>query len=245
MARQKNYLNNADLLEEMYKSNDKGELTRKALDMLMLLAERTQRKLPYPCEDDKQQCLSEAYVDIWQRWTKFNPYTVRIFRFEMINAGDEFKFYKDIEDRSTLTKCKAVLNAELYIEDQGYTGLGSFNIDISTTKEGAPDDMMPAHKRKLPTLPDLINNIVNNKYMPEMSRVLVEYTNEEGEVVQEYITKLQSVVRDPNPFSYFTSVCVNGFAKGFKELKPKKDKGRFISLDAGFGSENGTDMYNA
>jgi len=248
MARQKNYLNNADLLEEMYISNDKGELTKKALDMLMLLAVRSQRKLPYSCEDDKEQCLSEAYVDIWQRWTKFNPYQVRIFRFEMIKKDQEFKFYRDIKDRSTLTKCVAVEPTDLYISDQGYMNLDAFNpddIDISTTKEGAPDDMLPAHKRKLPTLPDRINKIVNNKYEEEKSRVLVEYTNDEGEVVQEYITKLQSVVRDPNPFSYFTSVCVNGFAKGFKELKPKKDKGRFISLDAGFGTDNGTDMYNA
>ena len=178
----------------------------------------------------------------------FDPYKVRVFRFEMLKAGDEFKFYRDIKDRSTLTKCVALEDTQLYIKGENYMTLSSFNpedLDLTSTKEGAPEDMLPAHKRKLPTLPDRINSIISNKFDPELSKISVEYTNSEGELVIENINKIQSVVRDPNPFSYFTSVCVNGFAKGFKELKPKKDKNRFVSLDAGFGSENGTDMYNA
>jgi hypothetical protein len=35
-----------------------------------------------------------------------------------------------------------------------------------------------------------------------------------------------------NPFSYFTQIIKNGFAEGFKQLHPEKDReGRLISLN--------------
>jgi hypothetical protein len=58
------------------------------------------------------------------------------------------------------------------------------------------------------------------------------------------IIKANAVVKEPNPFSYFTSICINGYANGYKELRTKKDKGRFISLDAGFNNSDGTDLFN-
>ena len=40
MARKRNYLNNRDLLEEIILSKEKDELTPKALEFLMLLADK-------------------------------------------------------------------------------------------------------------------------------------------------------------------------------------------------------------
>ena len=114
-AKKKNYLSASNLLEEIYKSIDRDELTENALKMLMQLANRTQRKLYYSCVDDKEHALSEAYLDLWKRWRGFNPYKARRFKFEIIEPGKEFKFYRDINDRSTITKCKAIDHSELFI----------------------------------------------------------------------------------------------------------------------------------
>ena len=40
MARKRNYLNNRDLLEQIIISKEAGELTPKALEFLMLLADK-------------------------------------------------------------------------------------------------------------------------------------------------------------------------------------------------------------
>lgn len=52
------------------------------------------------------------------------------------------------------------------------------------------------------------------------------------------ITKKNIIIKEPNPFSFFTSTCINGFAKGWKELYPKKSKGKLISLDGGYSSDS-------
>ena len=50
MAKTKNYLNKKDLLDEIYKSREQDELTKECLKMLMLLANKTIRKLtPKEC----------------------------------------------------------------------------------------------------------------------------------------------------------------------------------------------------
>lgn len=255
MARQKNYVNNVDLLEELYKSIDQDELTRKGLDMLMKLAQRTQRKLYYSCEDDKQQCLSEAYFDLCKRWKKFNPFVVRSTGFELLEPGDAIKFYLDPSDRETLTKCKVLDNAELCVTKKNkhtYLKLSEININVEDTKEGwikaNPNAYTggPFNGPKLPSLVEVLENKFSAQgaeYDNDNTRIKVVYKID-GEEIETTILKSQTVVKDPNPFSYFTSICINGYAKGFKELKPKKDKGRFISLDAGFNNPDGTDLFN-
>ena len=258
MSRTRNYVNNVDLLEELYLSIDQDELTRKGLDMLMKLAQRTQRKLYYSCEDDKQHCLSEAYFDLIKRWKKFNPYDVRSFGFELVEIDNDMKFYKDPNDRSSILKCTSVSEPEICIRKNGkigYVKISELNIDWTITREGfiksnpnlfkkpgyrLPDDM--------PTIPELLTSMFSNEntgiFDPVRTRIRVKY--KDGDILREcFVNKTNAVVKDPNPFSYFTSICINGYAKGFKELRPKKDKGRFISLDAGFNNEDGTDLFNA
>ena len=73
MARKRNYLNNRDLLEEIIKSKEIGELTPKALNMLMMLAERSSNKLIYNNPDDKKDCIAYAYMDLYRYWKNFDP----------------------------------------------------------------------------------------------------------------------------------------------------------------------------
>lgn len=73
MARKKNYLNNGDLLEEIRKSKEIDELTPKALEYLMLLADRTSKKLSYKNPEDRDDCIAFAYSDLYKYWRNFDP----------------------------------------------------------------------------------------------------------------------------------------------------------------------------
>lgn len=73
MARQKNYLNNKDLYDQMVLSKEQNKLTPEAEKMLILLAERTINKLSYVSEDDRQDCLQFALLDLLKYWRNFNP----------------------------------------------------------------------------------------------------------------------------------------------------------------------------
>jgi DNA-directed RNA polymerase specialized sigma subunit len=73
MARKRNYLNNRDLLEEIVLSKEKDELTPKALEFLMLLADKCSNRLTYRNPEDKQDCIAYAYMDLYRYWRNFNP----------------------------------------------------------------------------------------------------------------------------------------------------------------------------
>ena len=73
MARKRNYLNNRDLLEQIILSKEQDELTPKALEFLMLLADKCSRKLSYANPDDRQDCIASAYMDLFKYWRNFNP----------------------------------------------------------------------------------------------------------------------------------------------------------------------------
>lgn len=73
MARKRNYLNNRDLLDEIIKSKEQDALTSKALEMLMLLANKCNTKLHYANPDDRQDCIASAYMDLFRYWKSFNP----------------------------------------------------------------------------------------------------------------------------------------------------------------------------
>jgi DNA-directed RNA polymerase specialized sigma subunit len=73
MAKKKNYLNNKDLHAAMKESKELGQLTPTAEKMLVLLAERTIRKMRYVNEDDRNDCLQFAMLDLLKYWKNFNP----------------------------------------------------------------------------------------------------------------------------------------------------------------------------
>jgi hypothetical protein len=70
--RQKNYLNNGDLLEQIKLSKIQGSLTREAEKMLVLLATNAIKKLPYVHAADRDDCLQFAIYDLLKYWKGFN-----------------------------------------------------------------------------------------------------------------------------------------------------------------------------
>lgn len=73
MAKKKNYLNNKDLHAAMSESKELGKLTPTAEKMLILLAERAITKMSYVNDDDRQDCLQFAILDLLKYWQNFNP----------------------------------------------------------------------------------------------------------------------------------------------------------------------------
>lgn len=73
MAKSKNYLNNKDLYDQIVASKEQDKLTPEAEKMLVLLAERAIRKLTYVSDDDRQDCLQFAILDLLKYWRNFNP----------------------------------------------------------------------------------------------------------------------------------------------------------------------------
>jgi len=73
VAKKKNYLNNKDLYNELVKSKEQDKLTPTAEKMFILLAERTINKLTYVSEDDRNDCLQFALLDLLKYWRNFNP----------------------------------------------------------------------------------------------------------------------------------------------------------------------------
>jgi len=54
-------------------SKEQGALTPKAEKMLILLAERTINKMRYVSEDDRNDCLQFAMLDLLKYWQNFKP----------------------------------------------------------------------------------------------------------------------------------------------------------------------------
>jgi hypothetical protein len=73
MAKQKNYLNNKDLFNAIVESKAQDKLTKEAENMLVLLAERAINKLSYVNNDDRDDCLQFALLDLLKYWRNFNP----------------------------------------------------------------------------------------------------------------------------------------------------------------------------
>jgi len=69
----KNYLNNKDLYAEIVKSKEQDKLTPTAEKMLILLAERAILKMKYVNDDDRDDCLQFAMLDLLKYWRNFNP----------------------------------------------------------------------------------------------------------------------------------------------------------------------------
>ena len=69
----KNYLNNRDLFDQMVLSKEQYKLTRDAEKMLILLAEKAINRMRYVSEDDRNDCLQFAILDLLKYWRNFNP----------------------------------------------------------------------------------------------------------------------------------------------------------------------------
>ena len=222
MAKSKNYLNKKDLLAEIYKSREQDELTPECLKMLMLLAQKTIRRLYYKCEDDKQHALSEAYFDISKNWRKFDPDFARYHGYADLKKGDELRVNPEKGSERTA--------AAIVVENYPIEHL----ID-SVTKELKKEKVTRithevSDDGNTLTFSYLPKGIKYNDMLDESNWETKEYdTTNKNKIKLEYIVKKnqkdiaifdkeQLIIKDPNPFSFFTSACINGYAKGWKRL---------------------------
>ncbi len=67
------YIKPKELYEEICISLDKKQLTPKAQDMLILIAERANRKLKYTDPMDREDCIGFALLDLFRYWDRFKP----------------------------------------------------------------------------------------------------------------------------------------------------------------------------
>lgn len=69
----KDYVSNAELLKEILRSRELGYLTEEATIMIMIIAKRLARMFVFPCEEDKEDCIATAMLDVVDGWHKFDP----------------------------------------------------------------------------------------------------------------------------------------------------------------------------
>ena len=126
MPRKKNYLNNKDLYNAIVESKQDDKLTQTAEKMLVLLAERTIRKLTYVSEDDRNDCLQFALLDLLKYWRNFNPkYTNAFVYFTEIAKRGYAKGWNKIHPQ----KYKGTMSIDRITTGKGGDdGGGMFNI---------------------------------------------------------------------------------------------------------------------
>ena len=85
-----NYLHNKDLYIEIVISKAQGKLTRKAQQMLEILANKTIDKKKYWANDDKLDCYQSGLLDMFNNWYNFN---------EEKSEGNAFAYFTEIFKR--------------------------------------------------------------------------------------------------------------------------------------------------
>ena len=239
MAKSKNYLNKKDLLEEIYKSREQDELTDRCVKMLMLLAQKTIRKLYYKCEDDKQHALSEAYFDLAKNWKKFDPDFARFHGYADLKKGDEIRV--NPEKGSPRTAAATVV--ENYPID---LLIAEVEQDLKSKKMKLIDLEYLSESKQLRVLRKSTKDEISkgdseqHEYFLDASEyniIKLDFIVKKNQRDIAIFDKEQIIIKDPNPFSFFTSSCINGYAKGWKRLYPKKSKGLLLSIDSGYNTD--------
>jgi len=241
MSKTKNYLNKKDLLEEIYKSRAQDELTTKCVEMLMLLAKKTIRKLYYKCEDDKEHALSEAYYDLAKNWRGFDPDYAKFHGYADLKPGDEIRVYPEKgSDRTAAAIVVENYPVETLIEEEKkrLVSLGKREITFEHIKE---DEIVifrflkkGVRKSKSNPEEDYTTSMVD---VTGSDTIKLNYIVKKNLRDIDIFEKEQIIIKDPNPFSFFTSACINGYAKGWKRLYPKKSKGLLLSIDSGYNTD--------
>jgi DNA-directed RNA polymerase specialized sigma subunit len=67
------YVKNKDLLTEIIKSKEKGELTPKAVEMLMKMSREISKVFKYKHEEDREDCIAYSLEDVMKYWRNFDP----------------------------------------------------------------------------------------------------------------------------------------------------------------------------
>ena len=233
------HVKEARKLEEIYKSREQDELTDRCVKMLMLLAQKTIRKLYYKCEDDKQHALSEAYFDLAKNWKKFDPDFARFHGYADLKKGDEIRV--NPEKGSPRTAAATVV--ENYPID---LLIAEVEQDLKSKKMKLIDLEYLSESKQLRVLRKSTKDEISkgdseqHEYFLDASEynvIKLDFIVKKNQRDVAMFDKEQIIIKDPNPFSFFTSSCINGYAKGWKRLYPKKSKGLLLSIDSGYNTD--------
>ena len=85
----KNYISNNKLYFEIVISKAQGKLTRRAENMLILICNKLINKMFYKNKQDKEDCLSVAYLDVFKNWYLFEEFNNNPFAYysEIVKRG--------------------------------------------------------------------------------------------------------------------------------------------------------------
>jgi hypothetical protein len=67
------HVKNADLRNEIIKCKENDELSKEAIEMLMLMAKKFSTKLNYIYAEDREDCIAFAILDCYQYWRGYDP----------------------------------------------------------------------------------------------------------------------------------------------------------------------------
>jgi len=67
------YVKNKELREELIKSKEQDKLTKEALNMFILMANKFSTNFTYIYEEDREDCISFAIMDCYQYWRGYKP----------------------------------------------------------------------------------------------------------------------------------------------------------------------------
>lgn len=67
------YVNNKELLQEIIKSKEQDELTPRAVEMLIRMANEISKVFKYKYEEDREDCISYSLEDCIKYWRNFDP----------------------------------------------------------------------------------------------------------------------------------------------------------------------------
>jgi DNA-directed RNA polymerase specialized sigma subunit len=67
------FVKNADLRAEIIKSKENGELTRTAIDMMILMSNKFAGNFIYFYEQDREDCIAVAIMNCYQYWRGYDP----------------------------------------------------------------------------------------------------------------------------------------------------------------------------
>lgn len=67
-----NYIDKEELLNEFKKSKEKGEMTDRFLELILIMVDNISNILSYKNEEDRKDCKSSAILDILKYWNKYD-----------------------------------------------------------------------------------------------------------------------------------------------------------------------------
>jgi DNA-directed RNA polymerase specialized sigma subunit len=67
------HVKNADLRNEIIKCKEENKLSKEAIEMFILMANKFSNKLQYIYPEDKEDCIAYAIMDCYLYWRGYNP----------------------------------------------------------------------------------------------------------------------------------------------------------------------------